>query len=123
MKKNLFFFFVLAGIMISNAQETAKSVMIQKKEAMDTLNLVDRFDVSLASSQEALDKSRQASKKRQEHLLKQIDFADLKENQKQKLRYDVMHRPFSKRLRKFVQTLKVAQTTPSTELVTIDNKP
>ncbi|WP_343486267.1 hypothetical protein [Allomuricauda sp. d1] len=120
-KKLLPFLFVILGVTTMTAQVTAKSVMIQKKQAQDSLDVIDRFDSSLAISGLDLKKSHEQSKKKRERLLRLISSSDLKQRQKEKLSHDVMHNPFSLRLKKFVMSLKEKQQAQTEKAVVIND--
>lgn len=112
MKKILLLsFFLLGWGLASFGQETAKTVMMEKKKAKDTLDVIDFFDASVAKTQKDLEQRRQTNKEKRQRMLRLINSSDLKERQKEKLSHDVLHNPFSSRLRKFVQAHKQMQET------------
>lgn len=101
--------FIFLCLQTAEAQETARTKMERKQKMLDSVAVIERFDKNILSVQSELKTKNVRNRQKREQLLRIIDATDLKERQKEKLRFDVHHNPFSSRLKKFVQTLKRAE--------------
>ena len=98
-----FAFFLATTI---QAQESAKEAMLKKRTEFNDRTMVQRFEKKLIPTADERRKRRMAYNEKREMLLHMIDTASMKEKYRIKLKYDVLHDPFSNRLQKFLSEQK-----------------
>lgn len=110
--KHLLFSFSLFLILHVNAQESAKEVMLKKQKEYNDRTMVQRFEKKMIpTASERTDLRKQNQQKRQELLVMIDTSSSIKDKLRVKLKYDVIHDPFSSRLKKFLDALKAEETT------------
>ncbi len=97
------------------AQESAKDAMLKQKTEFNDKTMVQRFERKLIPTAEERRVKRQQNEEKKAALLYLIDTTTaVKEKFKPRLKHDVLHDPFSPRLRKFL-----AQYQPETPKATV----
>ena len=94
---------VVCGMLCINAQTTMRDKMLKDRKEFSDRTLFQQFEQQLVPTASERKRKSEENKARRELLLAIIDTSQLKLELKQKLQYDVVHDPFSKRLRKFME--------------------
>ena len=94
---------MVLGMLGLSAQATMRDKMLKDRKEFSDRTLFQQFEQQMVpTAQERKEKSEE-NKARRELLLTIIDSTQIKREIKQRLQYDVVHNPFSKRLRKFIE--------------------
>ena len=103
------------GFLCLSAQTTMRDKMLKDRKEFSDRTLFQQFEQQLVpTAQERKEKSEENKVKR-ELLLTIIDTTQIKGELKQRLQYDVVHNPFSKRLRKFIERHNLQEKISSTD--------
>jgi hypothetical protein len=89
------------------AQTTMREKMLKDRKEFSDRTLFQRFEQEMVPTAEQRKTKKQQNQERRLMLLTIIDTTQIKADHKQKLKYDVVHNPFSKRLRKFMEKHEV----------------
>lgn len=104
MKKSLFITLTLVLFATClSAQATRKDKMLQNRKEFSDRTLFQQFEHKMVPSANERKSKSQENKAKRELLLTMIDTAQIKTDLKLKLQNDVVHNPFSNRLRKFME--------------------
>lgn len=106
---------VVLGMLSLNAQTTRRDKMLKNRKEFSDRTLFQQFEQKVIPSAEERKKKSEENKARRELLLAIIDTTQIKIELKQKLQYDVVHNPFSKRLRKFMEKYDLKEKIQSTD--------
>ena len=105
----------VAAVGTTNAQQTAKSTMLQQKKAYENMPVAHRFDNGLTLNAKEIAEKQAAHEDKKQFLILFIQGLDeLKDKEKEKLISDVKHNPFSNRLKKFTSSYKSQLAKPET---------
>lgn len=108
MKKNLLTgAFLVLGTCYMVSQTTIQDNMLKEQKQFSDRTLFQQFEQDMTLSGKEREIKKKENRAKRELLLTIIDTTALKADFKQKLRYDVIHNPFSKRLGKFVKKYNV----------------
>lgn len=109
--KNLVFACAVLFTIGLSAQDSAKESMLKKKKEYNDRTMVQRFERKMIlTASERTELRKQNQQKRQELLVMIDTSSSIKEKLRVKLKYDVMHDPFSSRLKKFLDAHKAEET-------------
>jgi hypothetical protein len=93
---------IVLGAYIVSGQTTMRDIMLKERKEFSDRTLFQQFEDKMAPTADERKEKMQRNKARRELLLTIIDTTQIKFELKQKLIYDVVHNPFSKRLKKFM---------------------
>jgi len=99
--------FLVLGACGLAAQTTMKEKMLKDRKEFSDRTLFQRFEQEMVPTAEQRKTKKQQNQERRQILLTIIDTTQIKSELKQKLKYDVVHNPFSNRLRKFMEKREV----------------
>lgn len=94
---------VLCSYTTIQAQETRKDKMLKDRKEFSDRTLFQQFEFKLVPTAEERKQKQFQNNARREMLLTIIDTTQIKEQLKLKLKHDVVHNPFSNRLKKFME--------------------
>ena len=104
MKKQLFAsLFMVLGTLCVCAQTTMRDKMLKDRKEFSDRTLFQQFERKMVPTAEERKQQSEDNKARRQLLLAIIDTSQIKVELQQKLKHDVVHNPFSKRLRKFIE--------------------
>jgi len=106
---------VVFGMLSLNAQPTMRDKMLKDRKEFSDRTLFQQFEQNMVPTANERKLKREENKVRRELLLVIIDTSQIRLELKQKLQYDVVHHPFSKRLRKFMDRYDIKEKMPSKE--------
>ncbi len=94
---------VVLGMLSLCAQTTRRDKMLKNRKEFSDRTLFQQFEQQIIPSAQERKKKSEENKAKRQLLLTIIDTTQIKLELKQKLQHDVVHNPFSKRLRKFME--------------------
>ncbi|MEO0571673.1 MAG: hypothetical protein AAF039_08205 [Bacteroidota bacterium] len=106
---------MVLGMLFVSAQTTMRDKMLKDRKEFSDRTLFQRFEQQIIPTADERKKQSVENKAKRELLLAIIDTTQIKRELKQKLQYDVVHNPFSKRLRKFMEKHSLKEKMGSTD--------
>ena len=100
---------MMLGILATTAQTTRRDKMLKDRKEFSDRTLFQQFEQKIVPTAHERKKKSEENKAKRQLLLAIIDTTQIKMELKQKLQYDVVHNPFSKRLKKFVEKHKLKE--------------
>ena len=85
------------------AQTTMQEKMLKDRKEFSDRTLFQQFEHEMVPTAEQRKTKKQQNQEKRQILLTIIDTTQIRAELKQKLKYDVVHNPFSNRLRKFME--------------------
>lgn len=90
-----------------NAQESAKEHVLKKQKEYNDRTMVQRFEKTMIPTAADRAQLRKENREKRQNLLVMIDTSTIiKDKLRIRLKHDVIHEPFSSRLKKFVALYK-----------------
>ncbi|MEM8927458.1 MAG: hypothetical protein AAGC45_04590 [Bacteroidota bacterium] len=106
---------MVLGMLCLGAQTTRRDKMLKDRKEFSDRTLFQQFEQKMIPTAKERKKKSDENKARRELLLTIIDTSQIKGELKQKLQYDVVQNPFSKRLRKFIEKYNLQEKISSTD--------
>ena len=106
---------MVIGVLCISAQTTMRDKMLKDRKEFSDRTLFQQFEQQMVPTANERKKKSEENKARRELLLTIIDTTQMKLELKQKLQFDVVHNPFSKRLRKFMEKHNLQEKLLSTD--------
>lgn len=106
---------LVMGILCLSAQTTMREKMLKDRKEFSDRTLFQQFEQRMVPTANERKRKSEANKVRRQLLLTIIDTSQIKIELKKRLQYDVVHNPFSKRLRKFMEKHNLQEKLLSTD--------